>query len=330
MRIFCCIALAGLFGGEAIAQSDEAWKADLSAILSRTGSIDTNVGNILNALSSVTANQDRDFSVSQSIAQELHTIATNQNNSTSSDISSIISQDGITVEGWDDLMTALGELLTEERFVYEMAQQNTLLQELITPLASEYTLDKFRVGMDDHMDEVKSLLIDLTAKTEVQTETITEISEKLEYNEEEPTMEEPPTGDDYDNEPSTPNVDYEAEVQNDFEAGTLEQMDVTSFHTSFEAITDWVGNGSSDFWCSSRPEGKFDLFDTLRLTDKYGNTVEFSSPEFDMDGDFGMFCDIGATTTGVAYLVGFVYAMYKLITREYRYYMSLGRDGGGE
>ena len=330
MRIFCCIALAGLFGGEAIAQSDEAWKADLSSILSRTGSIDANVGNILNALSSVTANQDRDFSVSQTIAQELHTIATNQNNSSSSEIGSIISQDGIMVEGWDDLMTALGDLLTESKFVYEMAQQNTLLQELITPLATEYTLDKFRVGMDLHMDDVKALLQDLSAKTEVQTETLTEISDKLEYTEDEPTMEEPPTGDEYDNEPSTPNVDYEAEVQNDFEAGTLEQMDVTSFHTSFDAITEWVGRGTDDFWNSSRPEGKFNLFDTIRLTDKNGNMVEFGSPEFDMDGDFGAFCDIGATTTGVAYLVGFVYAMYKLITREYRYYMSLGRDGGGE
>ena len=329
MRVFCFIALAGLLGCEAIAQSDEAWKADLSSILSRTGSIDTNVGNILNALSSVTANQDRDFSVSQTIAQELHTIATNQNNSTSSDIGSIISQDGIMVEGWDDLMTALGDLLTESKFVYEMAQQNTLLQELITPLATEYTLDKFRVGMDLHMDELKFLLQDLSSKTESQTETLTQISDKLEYNEEEPTLEEPPTGDEYDNEPSTPNVDYAAEVQNDFEAGTLEQMDVTSFHTSFETITDWVGNGSDDFWNSSRPEGKFTLFDTVRFGDAYGTTVEINSPEFDMDGDFGTFCDISETTTGIAYLVGFVYAMYKLITREYRYYMSLGRDGGG-
>ena len=231
----------------AMAQADDEWKSVLSAILADSDSIDSNVGNILNALSSVTANQDRDFSVSQAIAQELHTIATNQNNSTSSEIGSIISQDGIMVEGWDDLMTALEKLLTEETFVYEMSKQNTLLDELITPLAKEETLERFRVGMDEHMFTVNANLQDISANLVGVQEGLQTISEQLPYDDSESWEEnEPPTGSEYEPPTSTPENEYEAEVSNDFEAGTLEQMDQTAFTTFFQSnLVPWLDSGGN-------------------------------------------------------------------------------------
>ncbi len=143
---------------------------------------------------------------------------------------------------------------------------------------------------------------------------------------------ETPTGEDYDTPQSdeTPNNEYDQEVLNDFDDGTIDNLQSSEFEQVYEGsiLPFFAQLGKGDFWGDNyRMPNSLPIIDTMTIGDY---TIEsYSLPV--SDGTFaGSVFKILHDLSATGYAIGFVWSLILLGRREYRYYMSLGRDGGGE
>lgn len=141
-----------------------------------------------------------------------------------------------------------------------------------------------------------------------------------------------PTGDDYDTPQAdeTPNNEYDQEVINDFEEGTIDSLQSSEFDQVCEGsiLPFFAQLGKGDFWGDNyRMPNSLPIIDTITIGDY---TIDsYSLPV--SDGTFaGAVFMILHDLSASGYAIGFVWSLLILGRREYKYYMSLGRDGGGD
>ena len=141
-----------------------------------------------------------------------------------------------------------------------------------------------------------------------------------------------PTGDDYDTPQSdeTPNNDYDQEVVNDFDEGTVDSLQSSEFQQVYEGsiLPFFAQRSKGDFWGTDYAmPNSLPILDTITIGDY---TIDaYSLPVGDgtfAGAVFKVLHDLSAT----GYAIGFVWSLILLGRREYKYYMSLGRDGGGD
>lgn len=141
-----------------------------------------------------------------------------------------------------------------------------------------------------------------------------------------------PTGDDYDTPQSdeTPNNEYDQEVVNDFDEGTVDSLQSSEFEQVYEGsiLPFFAQLGKGDFWGDTyRMPNSLPIIDTITIGDYTIDSYSLPVSDSSFAGSvFKILHDLSAT----GYAIGFVWSLILLGRREYKYYMSLGRDGGGE
>lgn len=143
---------------------------------------------------------------------------------------------------------------------------------------------------------------------------------------------ETPTGDDYDTPQSdeTPNVDYNQEVVNDFDEGTVDNLQSSEFEQVYEGsiLPFFAQRSKSDFWGNNYVmPNSLPILDTITIGDYTIDAYSLPVGDATFAGAvFKVLHDLSAS----GYAIGFVWSLIILGRREYKYYMSLGRDGGGD
>lgn len=141
-----------------------------------------------------------------------------------------------------------------------------------------------------------------------------------------------PEGEDYDTpqDDDTPHNDYDQEVINDFEEGTIDNLQSSEFEQVYEGsiLPFFAQRSKGDFWGTDYAmPNSLPILDTITIGDYTIDAYSLPVGDSTFAGSvFKVLHDLSAT----GYAIGFVWSLILLGRREYKYYMSLGRDGGGD
>ena len=326
--VFLACLLGWFWRGEAVGQVPEEWYDHVAKMLTNIqddGIYNSSCWGVLltdqeNTFSQVKQWHDVDklvkitssFVIPIVETTNILTGATNINAKTRDDMNAWLSQ----------IDSILGELVIISGAAAKEASMTNMLNDVISNTEGLLTETTYISTEEDHdfllttlLDQIMELISGDTGPSESYAE---------DY--------ETPDGEDYDTPQSdeTPNNEYDQEVINDFEEGTIDSLQSSEFEQVYEGsiLPFFAQRSKGDFWGTDYAmPNSLPIIDTITIGDYTIESYSLPVSEGTFAGSvFMILHDLSAT----GYAIGFVWSLILLGRREYKYYMSLGRDGGGD